>query len=277
MIKDESLTLANGVEIPAIAFGTWQILGEDAKQAVKDAISCGYRHIDTAANYDNEEEVGKAIEELGVRKDIFLVSKLRAEIKDYDEAIAAFNKTLKNLRTDYLDLYLIHAPWPWSEVGKDCTEGNIAVWKALIDLYNAGKIRAIGVSNFQPEQIESLIEATGFVPHVNQIRFFIGNTQEKIWSYCKDKGILVEAYSPLATGKLMEHEIVKETARKYNVTEPAICIRYTIERGTLPIVKSTHKERMIANLSMDFKLDKADVDRITGIEIPDEWKRRLRS
>lgn len=271
------MILTNGIEIPDIAFGTWQIEESMTCQAVKEAIECGYRHIDAAANYGNEAEVGRAIDELGIREKIFLVSKLKAEIKDYEGAKAAFYETLKNLRTDYLDLYLIHAPWPWSNVGMDCTEGNIAVWKAMIELYNEGKIRAIGVSNFHPEHIESLIAATGFVPFVNQIRFFIGNTQEKIYKYCKEKNILIEAYSPLATGKLMEHPVIMEIAEKYGVSVPALCLRYVLERGTLPIVKSTHKERMLSNLHTDFSIAKEDMEKLTGIEIPDEWKRKLRS
>lgn len=277
MVRDENMVMSNGIKIPAISFGTWQIGSDVAYDAVKNAIECGYRHIDTAAGYENEAEVGRAIIDSGKRDEIFLATKLRAEVKGYEETKEAFNKSLKELGMDYVDLYLIHAPWPWSAVGSDCTEGNIQSWKAMIDLYNEGKVRAIGVSNFHPEHIDSLIEATGFVPHVNQIRFFIGNTQERIWKYCKDKGILVEAYSPLATGHLMEHPSIIEMAAKYNVSVPALCIRYCIERDTLPLIKSTHRERMLSNLDVDFKMDKADVDKLLEVEIPNEWKRELRS
>ena len=277
MVRDENMVMSNGIKIPAISFGTWQIGSDVAYDAVKNAIECGYRHIDTAAGYENEAEVGRAIIDSGKRDEIFVATKLRAEVKGYEETKEAFNKSLKELGMDYVDLYLIHAPWPWSAVGSDCTEGNIESWMAMIDLYNEGKVRAIGVSNFHPEHIDSLIEATGFVPHVNQIRFFIGNTQERIWKYCKDKGILVEAYSPLATGHLMEHPSIIEMAAKYNVSVPALCIRYCIERDTLPLIKSTHRERMLSNLDVDFKMDKADVDKLLEVEIPNEWKRELRS
>lgn len=253
MIKDNDYILSNGVKIPAIAFGTWQIQGDDAYNSVQAAIKAGYRHIDTAANYENEEEVGRAINDLNARKDIFLATKLRAEVKSYDGAIEEFNKSLEKLGTDYLDLYMIHAPWPWSDVGSDCTKGNIEAWKALIDLYEEGKVRAIGVSNFHPEHIDSITKATGFAPMSNQIRFFIGNTQEPIVKYCKYNNILIEAYSPLATGKLMEHPVIEEMASKYGVSKAAICIRYCIERGTLPLVKSTHPDRIEANTKIDYE------------------------
>ena len=277
MIKDENKQLTNGIEIPTMAFGTWQIDPKDAYDATKNAILCGYRHIDTAEAYENEKEIGQAIKDLDARKDIFLVSKLPSHIKTYEETKEHFKKSLENLQTDYLDLYLIHAPWPWSSVGEDCTKGNIEVWKAMIDLYIEGKIRSIGVSNFHPEHIEALIQATSFVPHVNQIRFFIGNTQEAIYSYCKEHHILVEAYSPLATGKLMEHPQIIAMAKKYNVSIPALCIRYCIERDTVVLVKSIHKERMLQNLSVDFVISKEDMDALFNIEIPQEWKRKYRS
>ena len=277
MVKDENKLLTNGIEIPTMAFGTWQIESKDAYEATKNAILCGYRHIDTAMAYENEKEIGQAIKDLDVRKDIFLASKLPSHIKTYEETKEYFQKSLENLQTDYLDLYLIHAPWPWSSVGEDCTKGNIEAWKAMIDLYKEGKIRSIGVSNFHPEHIEALIQATSFVPHVNQIRFFIGNTQEAIYSYCKKHHILVEAYSPLATGKLMEHPKIIEMAKKYNVSIPALCIRYCIERDTVVLVKSIHKERMLQNLSVDFEISKEDMKSLLHIEIPNEWKRKYRS
>ena len=267
MIKNEFYTLNNGVKIPAIGFGTWQIAeGEEGYNSCLWAIESGYRHIDTAAAYGNEQSVARAIADSGIqREDVFITTKLPADIKDREGAIASFENSLKNLSTDYIDLYLIHAPWPWSDVGSDHTSGNIEVWKAMIELYRAGRIRAIGVSNFHPQDMEALIEATGIVPAVNQIRYFIGNTQNAIYDYCKEKGILVEAYSPLATGALVEHSELVALAEKYGVSIPQLCIRFCIENGTLPLPKSVNRERIGANLEVNFKIEKEDMDALNAL------------
>ena len=261
MIKDEFYVLSNGVKIPKIAFGTWQVKpGDEAYNSVSMALKLGYRHIDTALAYENEESVGKAIKDSNIkREDIFITTKLPAYIKGYKEAKEAFYESLKRLNLNYIDLYLIHAPWPWTNIGQDCKKENIESWKAMIELYNEGLIKAIGVSNFRPEDIKPLIDATGFVPHANQIRFFIGNTQNDVYDYCKDNNILVEAYSPLATGKVLENEVIVNMAKKYNVTPAKIAIRYCLEKNTLPLPKSTHEERIKANLEIDFKLEKEDI------------------
>ena len=200
-----------------------------------------------------------------MKKDLFITTKLPAEIKTYDGAMKHFNESLANLNTDYLDLYLIHAPWPWSNVGQDCTDGNIEVWKAFIELYNAKKIRAIGVSNFHVKDIEALIKATGFKPMVNQIRFFIGNTQEKITKYCQENDILIQAYSPLATGEILGNPMLDDMVKKYNTTKAKLCIRYCIERGTLPLPKSIHEDRIKANLDVDFEISKEDMDYLNSL------------
>lgn len=261
MIKDEYYVLSNGVKIPKIGFGTWQTKsGEEAYNSVKWALEAGYRHIDTAYVYENEESVGKAILDSGIkREEIFLVTKLPSEIKTYEGTIKSFEESLKNLKTDYVDLYLIHAPWPWSNVGIDCTLGNVEAWKAMIKLYNDKKIRAIGVSNFHPEHIKPLIDQTGFVPMVNQIRYFVGNRQDKVSNYCMENGILVEAYSPLATGELLENQLLIDLSKKYNKSIAKICIRYCLEKGTLPLPKSTHKDRIFDNLDVDFKIEDEDM------------------
>lgn len=265
MIKD--FELYNGVKIPGIGFGTWQTKsGEEAFNAVKWAIEYGYKHIDTAYAYGNESSVADAIKVSNVkREDLFITTKLPAEIKTYEGAMKHFNESLANLNTDYLDLYLIHAPWPWSNVGQDCKEGNIEVWKAFIELYNAKKIRAIGVSNFHVKDIEALIDATGFKPMVNQIRFFIGNTQENITKYCQDNGILIQAYSPLATGEILGNPMLDDIVKKYNTTKAKLCIRYCIERGTLPLPKSIHEDRIKANLDVDFEISKEDMDYLNSL------------
>ncbi len=261
MIRNEFITLNNGVKIPAIGLGTWQVAdGEEGYSSCLAALRAGYRHIDTAYAYGNEPSVARAIADSGIaREEIFITTKLPADIKDYDGTRAHFEASLKNLGTDYLDLYLIHAPWPWSDVGSDCTSGNIAAWRAMIDLYGEGRVRAIGVSNFHAKDIEALIEATGFVPAVNQIRFFIGNTQNEIYNYCRERGILVEAYSPLATGAIVEHGDLTGIAQKYGVSVARLCIRYCIEKGTLPLPKSVNEERIRENLLVDFEISSEDM------------------
>ena len=261
MIVNETYTLSNGVKIPKVGFGTWQSKsGEEAYNSVLWALEAGYRHIDTAYAYGNEESVGKAIKDSGVkREDIFVVTKLPAEIKSYDGAMKHFESSLKALGTGYIDLYLIHAPWPWTEVGKDCTEGNIEVWKAFCGLYKSGKVKSIGVSNFHPENIEPLIKATGVKPMVNQIRYFVGNTQEKVSEYCIRNGILIEAYSPLATGELLENGTLDPLAKKYAKSVAKICLRYCLQKGVLPLPKSTHRERIFDNTDLDFEISKEDM------------------
>ncbi len=267
MIINQTYTLLNGVEIPKVGFGTWQTKsGDEAYNSVKWAIEAGYRHVDTAFAYGNEESVGKAIADSGIdRKEIFIVTKLPADIKSYGGAVEHFEMSLKNLGTDYLDLYLIHAPWPWSDVGKDCTAGNIEVWKAMVELYKAGKIRAIGVSNFHPEDIKPLIDATGIKPAVNQIRYFIGNTQEKVSDYCRSEGILIEAYSPLATGELIANGTLDNIAQKYGKSVAKICLRYCLQKGVLPLPKSTHRERIIDNTDLDFVISDEDMAYLDGL------------
>ena len=172
---------------------------------------------------------------------------------------------MNNLKLDYIDLYLIHAPWPWSNIGQDCTEGNIEVWKAMIDLYNQKKIRAIGVSNFHVQDIKALVEATGVWPMVNQIRYFIGNRQYEITDFCQANNILVQAYSPMATSELLNNSKIIEIAEKYNKSVAKICIRYCLQKNTNPLPKSVHKERIIDNIDLDFEISKEDMDYLDSL------------
>lgn len=261
MILHEYYILSNGVKIPKVGFGTWQIKdGPEAYQSSLWALKHGYLHIDTAAAYGNEESIARAIKDSKIpREKLFITTKLQAHLKGYDVALKEFEQSLKKLGLDYLDLYLIHAPWPWNEIGKDCTQGNIDSWKAFIKLYEDKKIRSIGVSNFSVQDIEKLVEATGVYPMVNQIPFWIGKPQTEIRDYCKKHNILVEAYSPLQTGKIFSLEIVHQLASAYKVTPAQIAIRYTLEQGTLPLPKSTHENRIIENAKLDFKLSKEDL------------------
>ena len=267
MIKNEFFELHNGVKIPAIGFGTWQVKdGDEAYESTLWALEAGYRHIDTAHAYGNEASVGKALRECGIaREEIFVTTKLPSHIKTFEGAKEHFYESLNSLGLEYLDLYLIHAPWPWSNIGEDCTEGNIEAWSAMIDLYNEGKIRAIGVSNFAVKDIEAIVNATGVKPTVNQIRYFIGNRQDAITDYCQANGILIEAYSPLATGEIANHEKLADTAKKYGVSIAQLCIRYCIEKNTLPLPKSVHKERIAANIDLDFHIEKEDMDYLDSI------------
>ena len=267
MIVNDHFLLNNGIKIPAIGFGTWQVAeGEEGYNSCLAALKAGYRHIDTAFAYGNEPSVAGALRDSGLsREEVFLTTKLPADIKSYDGAREHFERSLKNLETDYIDLYLIHAPWPWSDVGGEYAEGNIAAWRAMIDIYNEGRVRAIGVSNFHVKDIKAIVDATGFVPAVNQIRYFIGNTQNEITEYCQANGILVEAYSPLATGALVEHGELVSMAEKYGVTIPQLCIRFCIENGTLPLPKSVNEGRIKANLDVDFRISSEDMKHLNSL------------
>lgn len=266
--EKEYYILANGVKIPKIAFGTWQITGQDAYTSTTYALKAGYVHIDTALAYTNEQEIGRAIKDSKIkREDIFITSKLPAEIKGYQETLDAFNKTITNLQVEYLDLYLIHAPWPWNEIGKNCTNGNIESWNAMIYLYKTGKIKAIGVSNFSNTDIDALIKATNFTPLVNQIYYHPGCRRYDIEKYCHEHNILVEAYSPFATGRIFKSIELQEIAKKYNVSVARLALRWCLERNTLPLPKSTHQDRIIDNLNLDFEISNEDLDLIDEIRL----------
>ena len=192
MTAKDVFTFYNGVTVPSIGFGTWQIPNEEAYAAVTMALKNGYTHIDTAHAYRNEENVGKAIRDFGIaREEVFVTSKLPAQIKDFNGALQHFEETMSNLGLDYLDLYLIHAPWPWNEIGKDCTEGNIQVWKAMEQLYDEGRIRAIGVSNFSIKDLQAILDNCDIVPMANQIPFYIGRDQKDLLTFCKTHKIVV--------------------------------------------------------------------------------------
>jgi diketogulonate reductase-like aldo/keto reductase len=261
--------LNNGVIIPSIGFGTWQIpAGESAYNAVSYALSNGYRHIDTAFNYGNEQSVGKAIKDCGImRSKIFVTSKLPADIKTYIETLGSFDNTMTNLNLDYIDLYLIHAPWPWNRKGYDFNKENIEVWKAMEEIYKSGRCRAIGVSNFEIPDMVAILDNCTIKPMVNQIRYFIGNTQHELVHFCQQNNILIEGYSPLATGAILANKKVASIAEKYNTTLPKICIRYVLQKGVVPLPKSTNPAHIKQNLDVNFEIALADMeylDSLTG-------------
>ncbi|MFJ2171248.1 aldo/keto reductase [Streptomyces griseofuscus] len=259
---DETYTLSNGVEIPKLGLGTWFIDDDKAAEAVRAAAGIGYRNIDTAQAYGNEHGVGDGIRTSGVARDeLFVSTKLAAEIKDYDQAIAAIDGSLTTLGLDHVDLMLIHSPQPWDDFrGGDYVQGNREAWRALEDAYRAGKIRAIGVSNFQQHDLENILEGARVVPHVNQLLVHAGNTPSDLLAYCQSKRILVEAYSPIAHGAILKNAEVQAMAQKYGVSVPQLCIRYTLQLGTVSLPKTANPEHMRSNAEVDFEISDADMN-----------------
>ncbi len=260
-ILTETYTMNTGAKIPKIGFGTWQTPdGDIAYNSVLSALKVGYRHIDTAKVYGNEASVGRAIKDSGIaREDIFLTTKLPADIKDSSKVEETFQTSLSTLGLDYVDLYLIHAPWPWEERGKDYTKENIEVWQEMEKIYNSGQAKAIGVSNFNIHDLTAILNNGKVIPAANQIRWFIGYTENDITDFSKKKNILVEAYSPLATGRLLDHGELKKMAEKYNKTVAQISIRYCLQHDTLPLPKSTHDEFIQQNADVDFEISNEDM------------------
>ncbi|WP_271401959.1 aldo/keto reductase [Salinicoccus roseus] len=259
--------LSNGVEIPKVGFGTWQTPdGETAVNSVTQALVSGYRHIDTAAAYKNEGSVGQAIKESGVaREDIFITSKLWNEDRGYENTKKAFENTLKELGTDYLDLYLIH--WPANEKQfDDWKEINLDTWKAMTELYKEGKIKAIGVSNFMTNHLEALLDAE-VKPMVNQIEYHPGYTQDAVVDLCRKHDILVEAWSPIGSGRLLENEELTKIADKYEKSVAQLCIRYVLQNDVLPLPKSVTPSRIEENTDIfDFEIMDEDMKTIDAME-----------
>ncbi|HIW29261.1 MAG TPA: aldo/keto reductase [Candidatus Luteococcus avicola] len=260
-ILDETYTLSNGFEIPKLGLGTWFIDDDKAAEAVRAAIEVGYRNIDTAQAYGNERGVGEGVRTSGVdRGDLFVSTKLAAEVKDYEGAVASIEGSLETMGLDYVDLMLIHSPQPWADFrGGDYSEGNREAWRALEDAHKAGKVRSIGVSNFLEADLENILGSCTVVPHVNQLLVHAGNTPSELLDYCADKGILVEAYSPIAHGEILDNEQVQEMAARYGVSVPQLCIRYTIQLGTVSLPKTANPEHMRSNTEVDFEISDEDM------------------
>lgn len=269
MILEEKYSLSNGIEIPKIGLGTWMINNENVAQAVVDAVEIGYRHIDTAQAYGNESGVGDGIRACGKnREDIFITTKLAAEIKSYEKAVASINDSLKTMNLDYLDMMIIHSPQPWMKFGEKNRffEGNREAWKALEEAYEAGKLRAIGLSNFQVEDLDNILESCTVKPMVNQILAHISNTPKDLIEYTQSKGILVEAYSPVAHGELLKNKEVAGIAEKYGVTIPQLSIRYDLQLGLLPLPKTANQAHMKENAAVDFEISTEDMDYLKNVE-----------
>ncbi|MFD1988431.1 aldo/keto reductase [Paenibacillus nicotianae] len=251
--------LNNGVNMPWFGLGVWQVEdGNEAIDSVKAAIKSGYRAIDTAAAYGNEESVGKAIKESGIARDeLFITSKVWNKDQGYESTLAAFEETMKKLDLDVLDLYLIH--WPVAGKYKD-------TWRAMEKLYKDGRIRAIGVSNFQTHHLDDLLADAEVVPAVNQVEFHPLLTQSELIAYSEEKGIQLEAWSPLARGKLFDNEVIKEIADKYGKEPAQVILRWVLDKGVVVITRSVKEKRIASNAEIfDFKLTVEEIDRISAL------------
>ena len=259
--------LSNGVKIPCVGFGTWKLLNDDyTVDIVKTAIDCGYRHIDTAYAYQNEEAVGKAIRGCGLkRSELFITSKLDNPDHGYENTLKEFEITMNNLGLDYLDLYLIHWPRPvqFRDNWKEMNEGS---WKAFEELYQAGKIKAIGGSNFLEHHIEAILETATIAPMVDQLELHPQYVQREAVTYCKDHRIIVEAWSPLIKGHI-NHPLLLEIAKKYNKTPAQLLLRWSIQHGFLPLPKASTAERMRENADIfDFEISEEDIEALKAVE-----------
>ena len=266
----ETVTLSNGVIVPQLALGTWLIDDDKVAEAVRAAVSMGYRHVDTAQAYANERGVGEGIRTCGIPRDqLFITSKVAAEHKTYEAAAASIDETLRQMGLDYLDMMIIHSPQPWVEVNQSenrYIEGNRAAWRALEDAYRAGKLRAIGVSNFLEGDIDSLWETAEIKPMVNQVLCHISNTPLALIEYCQCKGIVMEAYSPVAHGEAMKNPAIRAMAEKYGVSIPQLCIRYDLQLGMITLPKTANPAHMKSNGEVDFTISTEDMETLKRIE-----------
>lgn len=259
----DSFALNNGVKNPCVGFGTFKAADGKGAEVLKMAIDAGYRYFDTASFYDTEKYLGEAVKETGIkREELFITSKAWKTEMGYDNVKKAFQQSLDKLDTDYLDMYLIH--WPIPEEGyEDWKQLDIDTWKAMEELYREGKIRAIGVSNFLPHHIDNLLQNCKVRPAVNQIEFHPGYTQEMTVSYCQEKNILVQAWSPIGRKALIDNIGLQEIAAHYDVSVAQLCIRYALQRGVVPLPKSSAMERMKQNQEVfHFEIHREDMFRL---------------
>jgi diketogulonate reductase-like aldo/keto reductase len=252
-----TITLNNGISMPMFGLGTFQSpSGKETRSAVRWALEAGYRHIDTAALYGNEEDVGQAIHESGVpREEIFLTTKLwNAE---HRSALQAFDDSLRKLNTDYVDLYLVH--WPLKDT-------HLEAWKNLVKIYESGRARAVGVSNYTPIYLDEVLQLSELVPAVNQFEISPFLTRQALVDYCASHGIQVESYSPLARGKKWDDPVIAGLAESYGKSPAQVMIRWALDKGFVVIPKSVHRERIIENSQVfDFSLTPEEVQRLDGL------------
>ncbi|MED3947141.1 aldo/keto reductase [Priestia aryabhattai] len=266
---NETYKLSNGVEIPLLGLGTWLLDDEQAAQAVRDAVSSEYRHIDTAQAYMNEAGIGEGIRSCGVaREELFITTKVAAEAKTYEEVTNSIDESLTKLGLDYIDLLIIHSPQPWTEFREEKRyfEENKKAWKAMEDAYNAGKVKAIGLSNFLQDDIENILSSCEIKPMVNQILAHVSNTPLELIEFCQKNGILVEAYSPIAHGAVLDNKEVKVIADKYGVSVAQLCLRYDIQLGLAVIPKTANPDHMRINAKLDFVISDADMETLKNVK-----------
>lgn len=276
MIFNETFELNNGVKIPKLALGTWMIDDSIVADAVVNAIKIGYRHIDTAQAYGNERGVGEGVRNCGIpREEIFVTSKVAAENKSYESAKASIDETIEKMNIGYIDMMIIHSPQPWMEVNQSDNryfEENKEVWRGLEDTLKDGKVRAIGVSNFLEEDLENLLPSCKVKPMVNQILAHISNTPLSLIKYCQERGIVVEAYSPVAHGEALKNPVIAKIAEKYGVTVPQLCIRYDLQLDMVVLPKTANPDHMKSNAELDFVISDEDIELLKNVEKLDYGK-----
>lgn len=268
MILNEQFTLTNGVGIPKLGLGTWMIPDADTAEAVRQAVKIGYRHIDTAQAYQNERGVGEGIRSCGIdRSELFVTTKVAAEHKTYDAAAKSVDESLQKMQLDYIDLIIIHSPQPWAEfrTEKRYFDENREVWRALEDAYEAGKVRAIGVSNFLTDDLQNLLMGCRIHPMVNQILLHVGETPTALIEFCRENGIQLEAYSPIAHGAALKSKSLAEIAKKYGASIAQVCIQYTLQLGAVSLPKSSNPDHIRSNATLDFTLSDEDMQALKGI------------
>lgn len=267
---NNSMKLNNGVVIPQLALGTWLIDDDKVTDAVKSALQMGYRHIDTAQAYGNERGVGEGVRQSGIHRDeIFITSKVAAEHKSYESAAKSIDDTLALMKMDYLDMMIIHSPQPWKEVNQSenrYKKENQEVWRALEDALEAGKLRAIGVSNFLEEDVQNILKTARIKPQVNQILAHISNTPLDLIRYCQNEGIAVEAYSPVAHGEALKNPKIVAMAKKYGVSVAQLCIRYCIQLDMIVLPKTANPDHMRENADLDFEISQEDMKELLAID-----------
>ena len=269
MILQETFNLSNGVAIPKLGLGTWMIPDDKVAAAIKAATDIGYRHIDTAQAYQNERGVGEGVRNSGVARDqLFVTTKLAAEIKDFNGARAAIDGSLKTLGLDYIDLMIIHSPQPWRNFGEADRyfEGNAEAWRALEEAYKAGKLKAIGVSNFKKPDIDNLVANSSIKPMIDQILAHVSNMPFELIDDLKSKDILVEAYSPVGHGKILDNAMMRQMAERYGVTIPQLAIRYVLQLGLVALPKTANPDHMRNNADVDFEIADADMRTLSAAE-----------
>lgn len=263
-ILNETYTLSNGVQIPKLGLGTWFIRDKDAAEAVRQAVKLGYRHIDTAEAYANEVGIGEGIRTCGVpREQIFVNSKVIAEAKTYEDVMKQIDESIAKMNVGYIDMMIIHSPQPWSQWRKAKNRyfaENIEVWRAMEDAYKGGKLKAIGVSNFLVDDLQNILDHCEIKPMVNQILCHISNTPLDLIDFCEKNDILVEAYAPIAHGRVLKNKEIAAMASKYGVTIAQLCIRYDLQLGTVALPKTANPDHMKENAAVDFVISDADME-----------------